>query len=77
MLSEADKISTKHLFTLQQGISDNQLKEMEDNHVVLVVPRPHLSSFSKERREFILTLEGFVQYIRTLQQSSASFQLKL
>lgn len=64
VINEADRIYPKHLFTLQQGISDNQLKEMKDNNIELVVPEPYLSSFSKNWRESILTLEGFVNYIK-------------
>jgi hypothetical protein len=40
VLNEADKIKTKHLFTLQQGISENQLREMYNSNVCLVVPMP-------------------------------------
>jgi len=68
ILNEADRISPKHLFTLQQGVSSNQLQEMKDNHVELVVPEPYLGSFPKEWRASLLTLDGFVQYITTQQK---------
>ena len=44
ILNEASKIPVKHLFTLQQGISKNQLDEMYDSRVVLVVPDMYISS---------------------------------
>ena len=60
VINEADRISVKHLFTLQQGVSTHQLQEMKDNNIELVVPKTHLSSFAKECRLELLTLEGFV-----------------
>lgn len=67
ILNEADRIKTKHLFTLQQGISSNQLKEMYKYDVCLVVPRPYLTSFPREFREKILTLDTFVKYVENKQ----------
>lgn len=69
MLNEADRITIKHLFTLQQGVSGHQLQEMKDNNVALVVPAPHLTSFPKEWRASLLTLGGFIEHIRTQQSS--------
>ena len=51
---------TKHLFTLQQGISGNQLEEMEDEKVVLVCPKDYLITFPAAYRGKILTLQQFV-----------------
>ncbi len=67
IVGEADKIPHKHLFTLQQGISSNQLKEMKLSRVTLVVPEPYLTSFPKEHREDIWTLGKFVKYVETTQ----------
>ena len=67
ILNEADRIQTKHLFTLQQGISKNQLEEMYKYNVCLVVPKPYLTSFPTEFRSKILTLDGFVNHIQVIQ----------
>lgn len=67
ILNEADRIKTKHLFTLQQGISSNQLKEMYDHNVCLVVPKPYLKSFPEDYRDKIMTLDGFIQFARYTQ----------
>ena len=67
IVGEADKIPQKHLFTLQQGISGNQLKEMKLSNVTLVVPKPYLSSFPKEFRKDILTLDTFVKFVKSIQ----------
>ena len=68
VLNEADRIETKHLFTLQQGISKNQLREMKHEHVKLVVPFPYIGSFDKEFRSEIETLSSFINMVRLKQQ---------
>lgn len=65
ILNEADLISPKHLFTLQQGISENQLQEMYEHRVVLVVPRPYIHTFPKTFRDRILSLDGFISMVRS------------
>jgi hypothetical protein len=67
ILNEADRIKTKHLFTLQQGISKNQLEEMYRYAVCLVVPKPYLTSFPQEFRERILTLDKFILQVKYTQ----------
>ncbi|HEU4575548.1 MAG TPA: type II restriction endonuclease, partial [Chitinophagaceae bacterium] len=69
VLNEADRIKVKHLFTLQQGISKNQLDEMYKYNVRLVVPKPYVTSFPPEFRDKILTLDTFVNQVQTVQQS--------
>lgn len=68
VLNEADRVKTKHLFTLQQGISKNQLEEMYKYEVCLVVPKPYLISFPQEFRDRILTLDTFINHVQTTQQ---------
>lgn len=62
VINEADRIKIKHLFTLQQGISKNQLTEMYKEGVKLVVPKPYLKSFPEEFRDRIFTLDTFIKY---------------
>jgi type II restriction enzyme len=61
VINEASRISTKHLFTLQQGISAQQLTEMEEEHVQLVVPTAYLGTFPKSKQDSILTLKRFIE----------------
>ncbi len=63
ILNEAERISTKHLFTLQQGISSEQLKEMEKSHVKLVVPQKYISTFPKDYQSNILSLKEFIHIV--------------
>ena len=67
ILNEADRVKTKHLFTLQQGISSNQLDEMYKHNVCLVVPQPYLKSFPEPFRDKILTLDSFIQFAKNTQ----------
>ncbi len=67
VINEANRISTKHLFTLQQGISSNQLDEMEQHNVRLVVPNDYISSYPKSYRKKILPLKGFVDLVKSKQ----------
>jgi type II restriction enzyme len=63
ILNEADRIKIKHLFTLQQGISTNQLKEMQSYNVQLVVPKQYIKSYPTPFQPFILPLESFVHQL--------------
>jgi type II restriction enzyme len=67
ILNEADRVRTKYLFTLQQGISSNQLREMYDHNVCLVVPKEYHSGFPAEFRPQILSLNDFVGQVRVTQ----------
>lgn len=66
VLNEADRINDVYLFTLQEGVSKNQFKEMKDSNVKLVVPRPIHSSFHKDIRNEILSLEEFIDKTKSL-----------
>lgn len=63
VLPEADRVGRKYLFTLQQGISRNQLAEMGHARLTLVVPRRHIASFPKEYRGSIQDLRTFIQTV--------------
>lgn len=67
VINEADRVSIKHLFTLQQGISKNQLTEMYSNNVCLVVPKPYLKSFDKSFQDKILSLDRFTYLVKEKQ----------
>ncbi|MGH1366491.1 MAG: type II restriction endonuclease [Calditrichia bacterium] len=67
ILNEADKLQTKYLFTLQQGISRYQLREMYSSGVRLVVPRAYLKSYPKEYHNDLSTLGSFISKVKALQ----------
>ena len=64
VVTEADRVGTKYLCTLQQGNSPAQLNEMRAEHVVLVVPKPYISTYPPEFREDILSLAQFIGMVR-------------
>lgn len=68
VLNEADRIPEKHLFTLQRGVSSNQLKEMCDEHLTLVVPRENKNLFSPEYHDRIMCLSDFMNMVRERQR---------
>lgn len=63
VINEANRISEKHLFTLQQAISENQLKEMHDEHVHLVVPRKYIRNYPKKYQGEIISLQQFISFV--------------
>lgn len=67
ILNEANRVEDKYLFTLQQGISRNQLNEMQDSKVHLVVPRQFVSTFPKEHQKNIKTLLDFILFVKETQ----------
>lgn len=66
ILNEADRLkdSPKYLCTLQQGISAAQMDEMQSANVILVVPKPYITAYPKDRRDRIWTLAKFVEYVK-------------
>lgn len=68
VMSEADRIAVKHLFTLQEGISENQYAEMKAGNIALVVPAPNLICFPAAIQQGLATLKGFVALVAAAQQ---------
>ncbi|WP_321333932.1 type II restriction endonuclease [uncultured Bacteroides sp.] len=68
IINEADRIETKHLFTLQQGISKNQLTEMYANGVCLVVPKDYVGMFDVNFQSRIFSLDKFIHFVAEKQQ---------
>jgi hypothetical protein len=64
IINEADRIKNKHLFTLQQGISLEQLEEMESVNITLVVPKSYIKSYPSTKRKSIWTLQRFIHHVK-------------
>jgi hypothetical protein len=60
ILTEADRIATKHLLTLQEGVSEKQFEEMRGAGVQLVVPGPLQTTFPASVQRHLQTLESFI-----------------
>lgn len=65
--TEADRVDDKYLFTLQPGISRNQLKEMAAEKVLLVVPENHIKTFPEEYQASLGTLSSFINMVKERQ----------
>lgn len=66
--TEADRVDEKYLFTLQPGISRNQLKEMAAEKVLLVVPESHIKTFPEEYQSSLSTLSSFINLVKKRQE---------
>ena len=75
VLNEAERIDEKHLFTLQPGISKNQLNEMKDARLTLVVPRKNICTFPKEWQAELCDLSRFIVLVRKRQESMPKYYL--
>ena len=75
VINEANRIEIKHLFTLQPGISKNQLKEMADNGVQLVVPQKNISTFPAEYQSSLSTFYDFVGMVKKKQESLPKYYI--
>lgn len=66
ILNEADRVPTKHLLTLQEGVSENQFREMTDAKVKLVVPQGLHHAYPASVRPRLLTLGAFLEEVSGL-----------
>lgn len=67
ILNESDRLRsrTKYLCTLQQGISSAQLREMQAEQVVLVVPKMYINTYPEPERKNIWTIAMFIQHVKS------------
>lgn len=63
VLNEAPKHPSKHIFTLQHGITRNQLTEMHKAHVTLIVPKSLQKSYPAGHNITILKVEDFIKQV--------------
>lgn len=67
IVGEADRISIKHLITLEPGISVNQTDEMRARHVSLVLPRSIHTSYTATQQPWLMDLESFIDLVKARQ----------
>ena len=60
ILNEAGRIKTKHLLTVQEGVSESQFREMKESGVQLVVPTRLWSKYPARIRPKLLSFEAFI-----------------
>jgi hypothetical protein len=69
VLSEAERITPKHLLTLEPGISENQTDEMRAKQLQLVLPQSLHSTYRESQRKWLMTLGNFVDLVKDRQQA--------
>ncbi len=67
VLTEADRIETKYLFTLQQGVSSAQLREMKQSNLILVVPAANKTCFDPAFKSDLFSLGEFINLVKVKQ----------
>ena len=48
-------------------LSGAQMDEMQAENVILVVPKPYIVTYPKDRRDRIWTLARFVKYVKMIE----------
>jgi hypothetical protein len=69
ILNEARCIPSKHLLTLEPGISINQTIEMRNEGVHLVIPTPLQATFMPAQLPELMSLGSFIERVRECQSS--------
>lgn len=67
VLAEAEKISRKHLLTLEPGISEPQTDQMEASSLQLVVPSPVQNSYTDAQCDWLWSVADFIGEVRARQ----------
>lgn len=63
VLSEADRITEKHLLTFEAAISVNQTREMEYNCLQLVVPEDIHSTYTDAQQKWLMNIADFIEML--------------
>ncbi|MCW5548671.1 MAG: hypothetical protein KIT44_06875 [Opitutaceae bacterium] len=72
ILNEGHRVPEKHLFTLQEAISSDQLHEMKKANVTLVVPKNFHTGYDVTTGIRLLTVDGFLQKVRKVTKNLAA-----
>ena len=69
VINEANRLrdQSKFLCTLQQGISAAQMDEMQEEQVILVVPKPYIATYPKDKQDRIWTIGKFIDYVKEIE----------
>jgi hypothetical protein len=67
VLSEAAKIQSKHLITLEPSISRNQTEDMKANNLQLVIPRPLFGTFTQIQQQDLVDVRSFIELVNDRQ----------
>ena len=64
VLAEADRIDTKHLLTLEPGISETQTDEMQRSGLQLIVPQALHETYRQTQRGWLMGMQAFMDLVK-------------
>lgn len=64
VLTEANRISAKHLLTLEPGISETQTAEMQREKLQLVIPKQLHESYKPAQQSWLMDVASFLDLVR-------------
>ena len=67
VLSEAQKITHKHLLTLEPGISENQTDEMKSKNLQLVLPKSLHETYRATQLSWLMDVTSFLNLVTARQ----------
>lgn len=70
VLTEADRVSRKHLVTLQPTVSVDQMLQMKAESLNLVVPSPLWKDYPDRERDSLITLSDFIHHVKEREKYS-------
>lgn len=63
VLPEADRITAKHLVTIEPGISPAQTEQMRAHEVQLIVPQSLQTSYQPAQRQWLWCVADFIALV--------------
>lgn len=70
VLTEAGRISEKHLFTMEPAISISQTEEMKRHSIHLVVPAQIRQTYTEKQQAEVFTLSAFIDLLKDKQRQA-------
>lgn len=67
ILTEAQRIPNKHLFTLEPKISESQTAEMRSSNLQLVVPASVQKTYTEAQQKWLMSLSEFIDLVKARQ----------
>jgi len=68
ILTEAEKIPSKHLCTLEPAISKDQTDDIAKHAIQLVIPESFHQTYTEKQRPQLWTVSTFVEFVKGRQR---------
>jgi hypothetical protein len=67
VLDEADRITNKHLLTLEPGVSEAQTDAMKNRNLQLVVPKALHATYKESQKTWLMDVSQFIKLVKDRQ----------